>query len=153
MSTLTLSSLRALADAHLLKIPWVWGPFWNSAFNKAFMAGGRVLLTINRVSGTPNNRPLAFLKSFKVDLLKKNFNLHMSNSTSNVTYFLGDGFMLGFNSKTISHGTRLLLLQCCRSKPSSAQRDCRNLASWMEWGLSQPISGHGAESRSRAHKV
>lgn len=42
------------------------------------------------------------------------------------TYVLGDGLQVGLSSKTIPLGI-LLLLQCVRSNPSSAQIDCRNL--------------------------
>lgn len=70
VSIFTLSSLKARADAHLRKIPWMCGPFWKSALSTALMAGGRVLFTTKRERETPKRRPLAFLKSFKVDLLK-----------------------------------------------------------------------------------
>lgn len=146
VSTFSRSSLSALAEAHLRKIPCVWGPLWKRALKQELIAGGRALFVHSRDKGTPNILPVVFRNNFKGVLGKNN---RTKQHTFFATYFLGDGLMFGFNSKTISLGIRLLL-QCVRSNPSSAHSDCRNRASWIECGLSHPINGQGALSLSLA---
>lgn len=58
------SSLRALALAHLRKIPWVWGPLWKSPSSMAFRTGDSVPFGHIRDSGNPNILLVLLRKSF-----------------------------------------------------------------------------------------
>lgn len=150
VSTFSRSSRKARAEAHLRKIPWVWGPLWKRALRHARIAGGRALFVQRRERGTPNNLPVVFRNNFKGVL--RNQKLKNTLNLTCRTYFLGEGLIFGFNSKTISLGIRLLL-QCVKSKPSSAHNDCLSLANWIEWGRSHPTRGQGALSLSLAYRV
>jgi hypothetical protein len=72
VSTFSRSSLSALAEAHLRKIPCVWGPLWKSARKQELIAGGRALFVHSRDKGTPNILPVVFRNNFKGVLGKNN---------------------------------------------------------------------------------
>lgn len=129
-SSWSLSSLTILTFADFRNIPWVNGPFANNCCNITSTGFGSPLSS-NFDRLTPNI--LGFNDS---DRLRRPVILDLF-------FFTGD-LRTGLRMKW--HVSWPLLLQCSRSKPSSADRVWRRFESLTAKGLSWPISGYGASS-------